>query len=168
MGNSKLYELKREKDSLYAKPDFNEEDGVKAADLEQAFGDLGGWEAESDAASLLEELRIPTPLHDKLMKDLDGDEKVRVLLAQALSGSPDVLLLDEPTNHLDLKSIHWLENFLLDFKNTVIVISHDRHFLNKVCTHIADIDYRKVKTYAGNYTFGANLLSWLKGSGTAK
>ncbi|MBC87046.1 MAG: ABC transporter ATP-binding protein [Bdellovibrionaceae bacterium] len=153
MGNSKLYEIKREKDALYAKPDFSEEDGVKAADLEQAFGDMGGWEAESDAASLLEELRIPTSLHDKLMKDLDGDEKVRVLLAQALSGSPDVLLLDEPTNHLDLKSIHWLENFLLDFKNTVIVVSHDRHFLNKVCTHIADIDYKKIRTYAGNYTF---------------
>lgn len=153
LGNERLVQVMEEKEAIYAKPDFNEEDGVKAADLETEFGELGGWEAESDAASLLEELRIPTDLHQKLMKDLDGDEKVRVLLAQALTGNPDILLLDEPTNHLDIKSIQWLEEFLMDFENTVIVISHDRHFLNRVCTHIADIDFGKIQTYTGNYDF---------------
>lgn len=153
MGNSQLYNIMQEKDAIYAKPDFSETDGVMAAELEEKFGAMGGWEAESDAATLLEELRIPTDMHEKLMKELDGDEKVRVLLAQALTGNPDVLLLDEPTNHLDIKSIQWLENFLLNFENTVVVVSHDRHFLNRVCTHIADIDYKKIQTYAGNYDF---------------
>jgi ATPase subunit of ABC transporter with duplicated ATPase domains len=153
MGNEKLYEITAEKNALYAKPDFSEEDGVRAADLEAQFAELGGWEAESEAGSLLEGLRIPTSLHYKLMKDIDGDEKVRVLLAQALIGKPDILLLDEPTNHLDIKSIQWLENFLYEFENTVIVVSHDRHFLNKVCTHIADIDFGKITPYVGNYDF---------------
>jgi ATPase subunit of ABC transporter with duplicated ATPase domains len=153
LGNEKLFKIMQEKDAIYAKPDFNEEDGIKAAELESEFADLGGWEAESDAATLLEELRIPTSMHEKLMKDINGDEKVRVLLAQALTGSPDILLLDEPTNHLDIKSIQWLENFLLKFENTVVVVSHDRHFLNKVCTHITDIDFGKITTYVGNYDF---------------
>lgn len=152
-GNQKLFEIVREKTELYAKPDFNEEDGVRAADLEEQFAELGGWEAESEAGSLLEGLNIATELHHKLMKELNPDEKVRVLLAQALTGKPDVLLLDEPTNHLDIRSIRWLENFLYDFENTVVVVSHDRHFLNKVCTHIADIDFGKITTYAGNYDF---------------
>lgn len=153
MGNEKLYQITKEKNELYNKPDFNEEDGVRAAELETQFAELGGWEAESEAGTLLEGLRIPTSMHYKLMKDINGDEKVRVLLAQALTGKPDILLLDEPTNHLDIKSIQWLENFLADFENTVIVISHDRHFLNKVCSHIADIDFGKITAYVGNYDF---------------
>jgi len=153
MGNEKIYSIMKEKAALYEKPDFNEEDGLRAADLETEFGESGGWDVESEAGSLLEGLRIPTSKHEVIMKDLNGDEKVRVLLAQALSGNPDVLLLDEPTNHLDIKSINWLEDFLLDYKQTVIVVSHDRHFLNKVCTHISDIDFGKITTYAGNYDF---------------
>ncbi|MDD8048723.1 MAG: ATP-binding cassette domain-containing protein [Thomasclavelia sp.] len=153
MGNKKLYSIMQEKEKLYAKPDFNDEDGIKLGELEGEFADMDGWNAEADAETMLNGLGIPTELHDKLMKDLDGNQKVKVLLAQALFGDPDILLLDEPTNHLDLKSINWLENFLLNFKNTVIVVSHDRHFLNKVCTHIADIDYQKLQLYVGNYDF---------------
>ncbi|MEA4828211.1 MAG: ATP-binding cassette domain-containing protein [Clostridium sp.] len=153
MGHTRLYEIIKEKDELYAKEDFTEEDGIKAAELEGEFSELNGWDAETEAATLLTGLGIGEELHDKLMKDLSAMEKVRVLLAQALFGHPDVLLLDEPTNHLDLKSISWLENFLLDFESTVIVVSHDRHFLNKVCTHIADIDYGKIQLYVGNYDF---------------
>ncbi|MEO3944591.1 ATP-binding cassette domain-containing protein [Gorillibacterium sp. CAU 1737] len=153
MGHSKLYAIMEEKDAIYAKSDFSDEDGMRAAELEGEFADLNGWEAESDAAELLIGLGIPKPLHDKLMKDLDGNEKVRVLLAQALFGNPNILLLDEPTNHLDLESINWLESFLAKFEGTVIVVSHDRHFLNQVCTHIADIDFGKIQLYVGNYDF---------------
>ncbi|WP_027416637.1 ABC-F family ATP-binding cassette domain-containing protein [Aneurinibacillus terranovensis] len=153
MGHRRLYEIMEEKDALYAKPDFSEEDGVKAAELEGEFAEMNGWQAEAEAAELLIGLGIPTALHDKTMKDLDGNQKVRVLLAQALFGNPDILLLDEPTNHLDLESINWLENFLYNYENTVIVVSHDRHFLNKVCTHIADIDFGKIQLYVGNYDF---------------
>jgi len=153
MGNKKLFEIMEEKDALYAKPDFSEDDGVRASELETEFAELNGWEAEADAGSMLEGIGIPASLHDKLVKDLDGGEKVKVLLAQALFGLPDILLLDEPTNHLDIYAIQWLENFLEYFKNTVIVVSHDRHFLNKICTHIADIDYSKVTIYSGNYDF---------------
>tara|TARA_Y100000766_G_C18906896_1_gene606279 strand:+ start:1243 stop:2844 length:1602 start_codon:yes stop_codon:yes gene_type:complete len=153
MGNQQLFKILQEKTAIYNNPDFSEEDGIKAAELEAEFGELGGYEAESEAGALLEGLYIPTNLHYKHMKELNGDEKVRVLLAQALTGKPDILLLDEPTNHLDIRSIRWLENFLFDFENTVIVVSHDRHFLNKVCTHIADIDYGKISTYVGNYDF---------------
>ncbi|GAA4708570.1 ABC-F family ATP-binding cassette domain-containing protein [Brevibacillus fulvus] len=153
MGHSRLYEIMEEKNALYAKPDFSEEDGLKASELEGEFEDLNGWQAESDAAELLIGLGIPTDLHNKMMKDLSGNEKVRVLLAQALFGNPHILLLDEPTNHLDIESIRWLENFLLNYENTVIVVSHDRHFLNKVCTHIADIDFGKIQLYVGNYDF---------------
>ncbi|WP_127716917.1 ABC-F family ATP-binding cassette domain-containing protein [Halobacteriovorax sp. HLS] len=153
MGNQKLYGIMTEKDAIYMKEDFSDEDGVKAAELEAEFAELNGWEAESEAAQLLAGLGIGTDMHDKFMKDLTGSEKVKVLLAQSLFGQPDVLLLDEPTNHLDIKAIQWLENFLLDFSNTVIVVSHDRHFLNKVCTHIADIDFGKISVYAGNYDF---------------
>lgn len=153
MGNERLYRVMQEKDALYAKPDFNEEDGIRASDLESEFAELNGWEAESEAAVMLAGLAIPEDLHDKLMKELNGGEKVKVLLAQALFGQPDILLLDEPTNHLDIYAIRWLEEFLLNFENTVIVISHDRHFLNKVCTHIADIDFGKITTYTGNYDF---------------
>ena len=135
------------------KPDFNEEDGIRAAELEGEFAELNGWEAESDAASLLQGLGIGAELHDKLMKDLTGAEKVKVLLAQALFGNPDILVLDEPTNHLDIKSINWLEEFLINFEGTVIVVSHDRHFLNKVCTHICDVDFGKIKLFVGNYDF---------------
>lgn len=135
------------------KEDFSDEDGIRAAELEGEFAELDGWEAESDAAVLLNGLGIPTDLHGKLMKDLTGGEKVKVLLAQALFGKPDILLLDEPTNHLDIRAIHWLEEFLINFDNTVIVVSHDRHFLNKVCTHIADLDFSKIKLYVGNYDF---------------
>ncbi|KOA21462.1 putative ABC transporter ATP-binding protein YbiT [Clostridium homopropionicum DSM 5847] len=152
-GHVRLYEIMQEKEELYAKEDFTEEDGIKAAELEGEFGELNGWEAETEAAMLLTGLGIQEELHRKLMKDLTAMEKVRVLLAQALFGRPDVLLLDEPTNHLDIKSITWLENFLLDFESTVIVVSHDRHFLNKVCTHIADIDFGKIQLYVGNYDF---------------
>ncbi|GAA0721230.1 ABC-F family ATP-binding cassette domain-containing protein [Clostridium malenominatum] len=153
MGHERLYSIMKEKDAIYAKENFSDEDGIKAAELEGEFAELNGWEAESEAASLLTGLGIETSEHYKLMKELDGSQKVRVLLAQALFGKPDTLLLDEPTNHLDLKSIKWLENFLMDFENTVIVVSHDRHFLNKVCTHIADLDFGKLQLYVGNYDF---------------
>ncbi|TNJ68257.1 ATP-binding cassette domain-containing protein [Paenibacillus hemerocallicola] len=153
MGHRKLFTIMEEKDALYAKPDFSEEDGMRAAELEGDFQDLNGWEAESDAASLLIGLGIGTDLHDKQMKELSGNEKVRVLLAQALFGNPQNLLLDEPTNHLDIESINWLVNFLGRFEGTVIVVSHDRHFLNEVCTHIADIDFGKIQLYVGNYDF---------------
>lgn len=153
IGHTRLYEIMKEKDDLYTKEDFSDEDGMKAAELEAEFAELNGWEAESEAASLLMGLGIGEDLHEKLMKDISAMEKVRVLLAQALFGHPDVLLLDEPTNHLDLKSIGWLEDFLLNFQGTVIVISHDRHFLNTVCTHIADLDFGKIQLYVGNYDF---------------
>ena len=153
MGNKRLYDIMQEKDAIYAKEDFTEEDGNRASELEAEFADLNGWEAESDAAVLLNGLGIETDLHYTMMADLNGSQKVKVLLAQALFGNPDILLLDEPTNHLDLEAIRWLEGFLINFENTVIVVSHDRYFLNKVCTHIADIDYAKIQLYAGNYDF---------------
>ncbi len=153
MGNKRLYDIMQEKDAIYAKEDFTEEDGNRASELEAEFADLNGWEAESDAAVLLNGLGIETDLHYTMMADLNGSQKVKVLLAQALFGNPDILLLDEPTNHLDLEAIRWLEEFLINFENTVIVVSHDRYFLNKVCTHIADIDYAKIQLYAGNYDF---------------
>ena len=153
MGNARLYEIMKEKEAIYMKEDFSEEDGVKAAELEGEFATMNGWEAESDAATLLNGLGIETDLHYKQMADLTGAQKVKVLLAQALFGNPDILLLDEPTNHLDLDAIAWLEEFLINFENTVIVVSHDRYFLNKVCTQIADIDYGKIQLYAGNYDF---------------
>ncbi len=153
MGNARLYEVMKEKDAIYAKEDFSDEDGIRAADLEAEFAEMDGWEAESDAAQLLNGLGIDTDLHYMQLKDLNGNEKVKVLLAQALFGNPDILLLDEPTNHLDLDAIAWLEEFLINFENTVIVVSHDRYFLNKVCTHTADIDYGKIQLYAGNYDF---------------
>ncbi len=153
MGYKKLYDVRKERDEIYSKEEFTEEDGIRAAELEGEFAELGGWEAEADAGVLLDGLGIPVPMHEKLMKDVEDNVKVRVLLAQALFGNPDILLLDEPTNHLDLESIHWLEDFLSDFNNTVIVVSHDRHFLNTVCTHIADIDFGKIQLYVGNYDF---------------
>ena len=153
MGHARLVEIMEEKDALYAKEDFSDEDGMRASELEGEFADLNGWEAESEAATLLQGLGITEDLHYKLMKDLNGSEKVKVLLAQALFGHPDVLLLDEPTNHLDIKSIQWLENFLANFEGTVIVVSHDRHFLNQVCTHMADLDFGKIQLYVGNYDF---------------
>ncbi len=153
MGNQELYNIMKEKDTIYAKPDFSEEDGMKAAKLEERFAELDGWNAESDAAVLLNDLGIETENHYKLMSGLEAKEKVKVLLAQALFGNPDILLLDEPTNDLDLKSIAWLEEFLINFENTVIVVSHDRYFLNKVCTHIADVDFGQIKVYPGNYDF---------------
>ena len=153
MGNARLYEIMKEKDAIYMKEDFTEEDGIRASELEGEFAELNGWEAESDAAILLNGLGIEPDLHYSMMRDLDGGQKVKVLLAKALFGNPDVLLLDEPTNHLDLDAIAWLEEFLINFENTVIVVSHDRYFLNKVCTHIADIDYGKIQLYAGNYDF---------------
>lgn len=153
MGYKKLYDVRKERDEIYSKEEFTEEDGIRAAELEGEFAELGGWEAEADAGVLLDGLGIPVPMHDKLMKDVEDNVKVRVLLAQALFGNPDILLLDEPTNHLDLESIHWLEDFLSEFNNTVIVVSHDRHFLNTVCTHIADIDFGKIQLYVGNYDF---------------
>ncbi|WP_077623563.1 ABC-F family ATP-binding cassette domain-containing protein [Sediminibacillus massiliensis] len=153
MGHERLYDIMQEKDAIYMKPDFSEEDGMRAAELEGEFGELNGWEAESDAAVLLKGLGIGEELHDKKMAELPGSEKVKVLLAQALFGNPDILLLDEPTNHLDIQAIQWLEEFLINFENTVIVVSHDRHFLNKVCTHIADVDYGKIEVYVGNYDF---------------
>ncbi|PKL83230.1 MAG: ABC transporter ATP-binding protein [Ignavibacteriae bacterium HGW-Ignavibacteriae-3] len=158
MGHQKLYAVMEERDALYAKAEFSDEDGIRASELEGEFAELYGWEAESEAAELLNGLGLADELHTKLMKDLSGNEKVKVLLAQALFGNPDILLLDEPTNHLDIISIGWLEDFLGKFKNTVIVISHDRHFLNQVCTHIADIDFGKVQMYTGNYDF------WLESS----
>ena len=153
MGNMRLYEIMKEKDAIYAKEDFTEEDGIRASELEGEFATMNGWEAESDAAILLNGLGIETELHYAQMSDLNGSQKVKVLLAQALFGNPDILLLDEPTNHLDLEAIRWLEEFLINFDNTVIVVSHDRYFLNKVCTQIADIDYAKIQLYAGNYDF---------------
>ncbi len=153
MGHKRLFEIMNEKDALYAKPDFSDEDGMRASELEGEFADLEGWNAETDAASLLSNLGIEEAKHDTIMADLPSDVKVRVLLAQALFGNPDVLVLDEPTNDLDLKTISWLEDFLLDFKNTVIVVSHDRHFLDTVCTHICDIDYSKINLFTGNYSF---------------
>ena len=153
MGHARLSEIMQEKDIIYAKADFSDEDGIKAAELEGEFAELNGWEAESEAASLLAGLGIKENLHQKKMKELNGDEKVKVLLAQALFGNPHILLLDEPTNHLDIKAIAWLENFLLDYESTVIVVSHDRHFLNKVCSHIADVDFGKIKVHVGNYDF---------------
>ncbi len=153
MGNQRLYDIMKEKEAIYAKEDFSDEDGIRASELEGEFAEMDGWEAESNAAMLLNGLGIDTSLHYSTMKDLNGNEKVKVLLAKALFGNPDILLLDEPTNHLDLDAIAWLEDFLIDFENTVIVVSHDRYFLNKVCTHIADIDYGKIQLYAGNYDF---------------
>ncbi|WP_042144033.1 ABC-F family ATP-binding cassette domain-containing protein [Paucisalibacillus sp. EB02] len=153
MGHEKLYAVKQEKDQIYMKADFTEEDGIRAAELEGDFAEMNGWEAESDAAVLLKGLGIKEELHTKLMSSLTEDEKVKVLLAQAIFGNPDILLLDEPTNGLDIQAIQWLEEFLINFENTVIVVSHDRHFLNKVCTHIADVDYGKIQIYVGNYDF---------------
>ena len=153
MGNQRLYDIMKEKDAIYAKEDFSDEDGIRASELEAEFAENDGWEAESNAATLLNGLGIDTELHYSLVGDLTGPEKVKVLLARALFGSPDILLLDEPTNHLDLDAIEWLEEFLINFSNTVIVVSHDRYFLNKVCTHTADIDYGKIQLYAGNYDF---------------
>jgi len=153
MGNEQLYNIMKEKDAIYMKEDFSEEDGVRAAELEGTFAELGGWEAESEASQLLQNLNISEDLHYQNMSELANGDKVKVLLAKALFGKPDVLLLDEPTNGLDIQSISWLENFLIDFENTVIVVSHDRHFLNKVCTHMADLDFGKIKLYVGNYDF---------------
>jgi ATPase subunit of ABC transporter with duplicated ATPase domains len=153
MGNERLYQIMKEKDAIYAKEDFSDEDGIRASELEAEFAEMDGWDAESNAAMLLNGLGIGTDLHYSMMSDLNGNEKVKVLLAKALFGNPDILLLDEPTNHLDLDAIAWLEDFLIDFENTVIVVSHDRYFLNKVCTHIADIDYGKIQLFAGNYDF---------------
>ena len=153
MGNEHLYNIMKEKDAIYMKPDFSDEDGVRAAELEGEFAELGGWEAESEASQLLQNLNIPENLHYQNMSELSNGDKVKVLLAKALFGQPDVLLLDEPTNGLDIQSISWLEDFLIDFENTVIVVSHDRHFLNKVCTHMADLDFGKIKLYIGNYDF---------------
>lgn len=153
MGNERLIKVMEEKDAIYLKPDFSDEDGIRAAELESEFAEMNGWEAESEAGTLLAGLGIASEDHDKLMKDMTGSDKVKVILAQALFGQPDILLLDEPTNHLDIRAIDWLEHFLLNFENTVIVVSHDRHFLNKVCTHIADIDYGKITLYTGNYMF---------------
>ncbi len=153
MGNQRLYDIMKEKEAIYAKEDFTDEDGIRASELESEFAEMNGWEAESDAAMLLNGLGIDTEFHYAQMSDLNGSQKVKVLLAQALFGNPDILLLDEPTNHLDLDAIEWLEEFLINFENTVIVVSHDRYFLNKVCTHTADIDYGKIQLYAGNYDF---------------
>ncbi len=153
MGNERLYQIMKEKDAIYAKEDFSDEDGIRASELEAEFAEMDGWDAESNAAMLLNGLGVGTELHYNMMADLNGNEKVKVLLAKALFGNPDILLLDEPTNHLDLDAIAWLEEFLINFENTVIVVSHDRYFLNKVCTHTADIDYGKIQLYAGNYDF---------------
>ncbi|MCB0280730.1 MAG: ATP-binding cassette domain-containing protein, partial [Calditrichaeota bacterium] len=158
MGHKRLYQIMEEKEAIYAKSDFSDADGIKASELEAEFAELNGWEAEAEAGELLSGLGVAVSDHEKLMKELEGTDKIRVLLAQALFGNPDVLLLDEPTNHLDIKSINWLDNFIYNFQNTVIVVSHDRHFLNKVCTHIADIDYGKIQVYVGNYDF------WYKSS----
>ncbi|MBP5306090.1 MAG: ATP-binding cassette domain-containing protein, partial [Lachnospiraceae bacterium] len=153
MGNKRLYDIMKEKDAIYAKEDFTDEDGIRASELETEFAEMDGWTAESDAETLLNGLGIESELHYKMMSELKASEKVKILLAQALFGNPDILLLDEPTNHLDLDAIRWLEEFLINFDNTVIVVSHDRYFLNKVCTHTADIDYGKIQLYAGNYDF---------------
>src|SRR6187431_684943 len=153
MGHSKLWSIMKEKDAIYEKPDFSEADGLKASELEAEFSEMNGWNAQSDAAALLSGLGIAEEDHYKLMRELSGNQKVRVLLAQAIYGNPDILILDEPTNDLDIHTITWLEDFLLDFKNTVIVVSHDRHFLDTVCTHIVDIDFSAIRLYTGNYTF---------------
>lgn len=153
MGHKRLYDIMKEKDDLYAKADFSEEDGIRASELEGEFAELNGWDAESDAASLLNGLGVAKENHNLLMKELTGSDKVKVLLAQALFGTPDILLLDEPTNHLDIKSVMWLENFLMDFPGILLIVSHDRHFLNKICTHMVDIDYSKIQMYVGNYDF---------------
>ncbi len=153
MGYKHLYDIMQERDAIYAKEDFSEEDGIRAAELEGEFSELGGWEAEANASQMLDGLGIPVSMHEKKMSEIEDNLKVRVLLAQSLFGNPDILLLDEPTNHLDLESIHWLENYLEDFNNTVIVVSHDRHFLNTVCTHICDIDFGRIQLYVGNYDF---------------
>lgn len=153
VGNKELWKIMEEKEAIYAKPDFNDADGIRASELEEQFGEMNGWMAESDAAELLSNLGIKEDMHYRPMNELSGNEKVRVLLAQALFGDPDILLLDEPTNDLDIETVNWLENFLADFKNIVIVVSHDRHFLDTVCTHIADIDFKKLKVYSGNYSF---------------
>ncbi|HPH47440.1 MAG TPA: ATP-binding cassette domain-containing protein, partial [Chryseolinea sp.] len=153
MGHSKLWSIMKEKDAIYERPDFSEADGIRASELEAEFAEMDGWNAESDAASLLSGLGITEEDHSKLVKELSGNQKVRVLLAQAIFGNPDILILDEPTNDLDIHTITWLEDFLLDFKNTVIVVSHDRHFLDTVCTHIVDIDFTAIKLYSGNYSF---------------
>lgn len=153
MGHKRLVEIMDEKDALYSKEDFSEQDGIRASELENEFAELNGWEAESEAASLLNELKFGEEYHDMLMSELDGKQKVKILLAQALFGNPDILILDEPTNNLDAKSIMWLERFLMDFKNTLIIVSHNRHFLNKVCTHICDVDYGQINMFVGNYDF---------------
>ena len=153
LGHSRLVEIMKEKEILYSKEDFTEEDGIKAAELEGEFAELGGWDAESDAEALLNGLGVSKEYHYQLMGELDAKLKIKVLLAQALFGNPDILLLDEPTNNLDYKSTRWLENFLLNFENTVLIVSHDRHFLNNVCTHICDVDFGKIKLYVGNYEF---------------
>ena len=153
MGNKRLYDIMKEKEAIYAKADFSDEDGIKASELEGEFSELNGWEAESEAASLLQGLGIETEVQSGKMSELLGSQKVKVLLAQALFGNPDILILDEPTNHLDVNSIKWLEEFIINFKGTVIVVSHDRYFLNKICTYMADVDYGKIKLYAGNYDF---------------
>src|SRR5690606_28720684 len=153
MGQIRLWDVMKERDAIYAKEEFTEEDGMKAGELEAEFGEMGGYTAESDAATLLTELGVSEKDHQTLMKDMPGPAKVRVLLAQALFGNPDILILDEPTNNLDVQTISWLENFLADYENIVIVVSHDRHFLDAVCTHIADVDRGKIKIYTGNYTF---------------
>lgn len=162
MGHKKLYDIMQERDALYAKPDFNDEDGIKVAHLEEEFAELDGWQAEAMAASLLSDLGIPDEMHYELMSELSGSEKVRVLLAQALFGNPDILLLDEPTNHLDLNTIAWLEEFLINFPNLVIVVSHDRKFLDNVCTHMADIDYKNIQLYTGNYSFWSQASQLIK------
>ena len=153
MGNTKLYQIMKEKEELYSHTEFTDEDGIRLGNLEAEFAELNGWEAESEASELLNNLGVELDIHYSLMKDIPNNKKVKVLLAQALFGNPDILLLDEPTNNLDIDAIEWLEEFLINFNNTVIVVSHDRHFLNKVCTHIADIDYNKIKLYIGNYDF---------------
>jgi len=152
-GHQKLWQIMEEKDAIYAKEDFSDEDGMRASELEGEFAEMDGWNAESDAASLLESLGIGVEHHEKLVKDLSGNQKVRVLLAQALFGNPDVLIMDEPTNDLDVETIRWLEDFLAGFQNTVLVVSHDRHFLDNVCTHVCDIDYSRIKIFTGNYSF---------------
>ena len=153
MGHKRLWDVMHERDAIYAKADFTEEDGMKAGELEAEFGEMGGYEAESNAGSLLSDLGVKEDLHQSLMRDIPGNFKVRVLLAQALFGNPDILLLDEPTNGLDIETIGWLENFLADYENIVLVVSHDRHFLDTVCTHVADVDRSKIKVFTGNYTF---------------